>query len=524
MMIELANSLPTTGGFIQSLAGEKNMQEFGRQLDWFGYYFVSYSNRVTSISAEAIGAATSEIKKIVALANDISRIDTTVFGTFSTNLTLMAQNGIDGFVSAFENSSTKASNAVSALFNNVSNAVSSYIPILLSVGTQAGEKIDQGVIDGINNRRVLLNNTANNVCVELINIFKTKITRQIWYDLGWLTIMSSLIDGIESKRKTLMTLCTQICNELVSIFRRILLASTFTGFGRDNVMGSLISGISGKKEDLYKVARDICNELVRIFSDGLKKETFTKIGEDIMQALIDSFNSEKAKTDLKAAVEALSKLITDELDKLSKSKEIEEVGKNITIGLAEGIKDAGAKKQVIKAITDVIKEAVAAAKKESKEKSPSKIFAEVGKFFDLGMAQGINDNLSSVSDASKNLSKTAIDSMRKSISTISDMISSELDYTPTITPVIDLSNIQNGSRRMRGLLTKGLNTSLAYNNALRTSVGADSIYVTAGENSNTTNNYNFTQNNYSPKALSRKEIYRQTRNQFSAFKGAVSQV
>jgi uncharacterized protein YecE (DUF72 family) len=35
------------------------------------------------------------------------------------------------------------------------------------------------------------------------------------------------------------------------------------------------------------------------------------------------------------------------------------------------------------------------------------------------------------------------------------------------------------------------------------------------------NNYNFTQNNYSPKALSRIDIYRQTKNQFSALKGLV---
>ena len=35
------------------------------------------------------------------------------------------------------------------------------------------------------------------------------------------------------------------------------------------------------------------------------------------------------------------------------------------------------------------------------------------------------------------------------------------------------------------------------------------------------NTYQFTQNNYSPKALSRIEIYRQTKNQFSTLKGLV---
>lgn len=35
------------------------------------------------------------------------------------------------------------------------------------------------------------------------------------------------------------------------------------------------------------------------------------------------------------------------------------------------------------------------------------------------------------------------------------------------------------------------------------------------------NSYSFVQNNYSPKALSRIDIYRQTKNQFSALKGLV---
>jgi len=34
----------------------------------------------------------------------------------------------------------------------------------------------------------------------------------------------------------------------------------------------------------------------------------------------------------------------------------------------------------------------------------------------------------------------------------------------------------------------------------------------------TSSTYNFTQNNYSPKSLSRQDIYRQTKNQFAQFK------
>ena len=44
------------------------------------------------------------------------------------------------------------------------------------------------------------------------------------------------------------------------------------------------------------------------------------------------------------------------------------------------------------------------------------------------------------------------------------------------------------------------------------SIGAGSARVSEGQ-SGTVNNYNFVQNNTSPKSLSRLEIYRQTKNQ-----------
>ena len=51
----------------------------------------------------------------------------------------------------------------------------------------------------------------------------------------------------------------------------------------------------------------------------------------------------------------------------------------------------------------------------------------------------------------------------------------------------------------------------------------DSSNIAQNGNTKSTsgNNYNLIQNNYSPKALSRIDIYRQTKNQFSALKGLV---
>ena len=55
------------------------------------------------------------------------------------------------------------------------------------------------------------------------------------------------------------------------------------------------------------------------------------------------------------------------------------------------------------------------------------------------------------------------------------------------------------------------------------SVGMSKESTTQNQNGNggSGNTYTFTQNNYSPKALSRTDIYRQTQNQFAVMKGTV---
>ena len=70
--------------------------------------------------------------------------------------------------------------------------------------------------------------------------------------------------------------------------------------------------------------------------------------------------------------------------------------------------------------------------------------------------------------------------------------------------VVPLESDTDGLKKIAGLLAKEMQTSNVVNN----SNGGDTV-----------NNYNFTQNNNSPKALSRYDIYRQTRNLLNAAKG-----
>ena len=94
---------------------------------------------------------------------------------------------------------------------------------------------------------------------------------------------------------------------------------------------------------------------------------------------------------------------------------------------------------------------------------------------------------------------------------------SGIEIQPTIRPVLDLSNVSKGAGKLTALTSR--------TQAMKISAGMNRESGGTNQNGNdktsVSNNYNFTQNNYSPKSLSRIDIYRQTKNQFAALKGLV---
>ena len=98
---------------------------------------------------------------------------------------------------------------------------------------------------------------------------------------------------------------------------------------------------------------------------------------------------------------------------------------------------------------------------------------------------------------------------------ISNLVENDIDSQPRITPVLDLSNVREGASQLNTMFSR--NQALSISGEMARKEGR----ITDDDATETTrprgNVYQFTQNNYSPKALSRVDIYRQTKNQFSAF-------
>ena len=131
--------------------------------------------------------------------------------------------------------------------------------------------------------------------------------------------------------------------------------------------------------------------------------------------------------------------------------------------------------------------AATAAKKALQIQSPSKVFEEIGKFVDMGLAQGIAKYSGLSDESAKSVAEQAADNMRNSLMNI---LSEEIDADPVIRPVLDITDVQNGA----GILGSMFDNGLAISGSTRLA-GTISRNVNgqAAQSSNISNNTNNTE-------------------------------
>ena len=76
--------------------------------------------------------------------------------------------------------------------------------------------------------------------------------------------------------------------------------------------------------------------------------------------------------------------------------------------------------------------------------SPSRVMAGIGEYLSLGLAQGITDETGSVVQGVQDVSDTALSTMMNLAQRVGDIASDDFEYEPSIQPVVDMSDVQNG--------------------------------------------------------------------------------
>ena len=476
-LVELANTIPNTGGLVSWFTGDNDLGSFGDSLVQFGSGIKSYSDSISGIDTGIMSSVITQVNRLVEMAKGMAELDTSGMSGFSTALIQLGNNGIDGFINAFTDASGRVTSAATSMLTTFINAANAQKGNLTSTFTT----MMQAVLTTLTNYQTQFNTAGS-------------------------TLMTKFISGIKSQDGNTKTAITNIISGCITAINNKQTQFNTSGA---NLMIKLIAGVKSKDYETRNAFVNILSSCLTAIAN--KYLEFQNAGLQCMIKFIAGVKekAEEVKTAFTGNLNASVTAIRDYHD------QFKQAGAYLVEGFADGISEntyrAEAKARAM------ARAAAEAAEDELDEHSPSRVGYHIGDFFGLGFVNAIGTYAVKAYNASAEMADSAKTGLGNAIAKVKDMIDNGVDGQPTIRPILDLSDVEEKSHR--------LNTLFSRSQALTVSTG---IAATRGRNlqnedtnPNTGNSYNFTQNNYSPKALSRTEIYRQTKNQFSAMERMV---
>ena len=476
-LVELANTIPNTGGLVSWFTGDNDLGSFGDSLVQFGSGIKSYSDSISGIDTGIMSSVITQVNRLVEMAKGMAELDTSGMSGFSTALIQLGNNGIDGFINAFTDASGRVTSAATSMLTTFINAANAQKGNLTSTFTT----MMQAVLTTLTNYQTQFNTAGS-------------------------TLMTKFISGIKSQDGNTKTAITNIISGCITAINN---KQTQFNTAGANLMIKLIAGVKSKDYETRNAFVNILSSCLTAIAN--KYPEFQNAGMQCMIKFIAGVKekAEEVKTAFTGNLNASVTAIRDYHD------QFKQAGAYLVEGFADGISEntyrAEAKARAM------ARAAAKAAEDELDEHSPSRVGYHIGDFFGLGFVNAIGTYAVKAYNASAEMADSAKTGLGNAIAKVKDMIDNGVDGQPTIRPILDLSDVEEKSHR--------LNTLFSRSQALTVSTG---IAAARGRNlqnedtnPNTGNSYNFTQNNYSPKALSRTEIYRQTKNQFSAMERMV---
>ena len=229
---------------------------------------------------------------------------------------------------------------------------------------------------------------------------------------------------------------------------------------------------------------------------------------------------------VQAGAELIIKFVNSVADSIRRnSAAMGDAGANLATAIVEGMIRglASGVGRIASKAKEVAKSALNAAKSVLGINSPSKEFMKIGMGVNEGFADGMIKFSSMTEKAAEGVGKTALTTTKRALSGFPDILNGEFDLNPTITPVLDLSEVRNNASHIRSMLgSSSIPVAASYSSASDATSGyqrnreallEDLELVGRSETPIVYNQYNS-----SPKALSEAEIYRQTKNQLSTTK------
>lgn len=542
-LVEFAKAIPNEGGLVSKITGDNSIQDFAKELVLFGPSLMAYALSVKGLNADDVTNSTNAAMAITEFAKTIPNEGGLVakitgdnsISAFAKELVLFGPSlmayavSVKGLDADVVTNSTKAAEAISAMAKGLPNSdglvswftgdntLSKFALELYSFApsfkyySDKMKDVNPDVVTSSTNAAKSIAELANNLPNSggLASIFSGDNTLSDFgtelKEFGELFVeyynSTSSIDG--GKMYTLSKAIVSLTDVLpiLTVNNPSLLNDFVDGLLRLSELD--IDTITG----LFNESQTPLSESLTTFFETIKtlwedhKETIENIVKEIIENINVYLNGEGTNILINTINSMCNKMTTGiRLQRQS----FYSAGQYITMGFIGGIKSKA--EEAAQAAADLAKATYDAAMTAIDANSPSKLFKKVGGYVGAGFVIGIEDYYDRVYQAGAGLADSSINGTTDFMSGIEDIMSDTDDFNPVIRPTLDLSNVMSGAKQVGAIFN---------NSKLSASVDGSQN----GGKSDASNNVTYNQYNYSPKALSRIDIYRQTRNQLSMSKG-----
>lgn len=494
-LFEMAENLPDQGGVVGWFKGDNTLSAFGEELSIFGPYLAEYADSVAGVSAEVVTNSANAAKALAELANNLP--DSGGLLSFFTGDNDIAEFG-EKLVS-FGNSFAEYYASVSGINTDVLSDVVVEFKKLVELATGISD-IDTS---GMSNFAQSLKKLGNSGIDEFIGAFdgaSSKVTTAAT------NMLNTFINGVTAKQSNVTTTFTNLVQAVLTAINAK--QSEFQTAG-SNVMTKFIAGVKSQDNNSRTTFTTIISGCLTAIKN--KYTEFNSVGAECMTKLIAGVKSKDSSL-TSAFTTCVSSAVSAVKDYYSN---FYSAGSYLVDGFAAGISENSYKAEA--KARAMAKAAADAAEDELDINSPSKVGYSIGNYFGVGFVNAIGDYADKAYTAGSEMASSAKTGLSNTISKVADLVNGDLNLEPTIRPVLDLTDVEEGTSRLNALFSR----------TQAQSISADMNSDTDGEIQNGNdlpaggNKWEFNQYNYSPKSLSRAEIYRQTKNQFSALERMV---
>ena len=266
------------------------------------------------------------------------------------------------------------------------------------------------------------------------------------------TMVMAFVNAANNQKGNITTAFTSLIQAALSAITGKQAQFSLAGGG---LMSQFVSGVKSQ-------ASASKSAILNIISDGLNVirghlQEFHNMGTDTMSKFVSGIKAERYEVS-----DAFTSGLNEAVSGINGYyNSFYSAGEYLAIGFANGISDnayyAAARSRAM------ARRAAEAAAAELDEHSPSKVGYHIGDFFGVAFVNAIGDYEDKAYSAGAGMANSAKTGLKQSVNSISNAISEivglmsgDMETQPIIRPVIDLTNIQNGADRIRGLM-RGVN-------------------------------------------------------------------